>query len=84
MSKAIAHENIPNKKWRRSHSVSLSQGKGDHTKSLIILNRDRSGVRYPTSKERTARAEAIADRERQQKEKLAAYLRSLGVNPNDI
>jgi Uma2 family endonuclease len=80
---------------------------------------DRSGLRYPTSKERTARAEAIALQERlakqiaeqaqqqaeaiaaqerlkkqqaeaialqerQQKEKLAAYLRSLGINPDEI
>ncbi|TAF11020.1 MAG: Uma2 family endonuclease, partial [Nostocales cyanobacterium] len=29
-------------------------------------------------------AEEIAQQERQQKEKLAAYLRSLGVNPDDI
>ncbi len=29
-------------------------------------------------------AEAIANRERQQKEKLAAYLRSLGINPDEI
>jgi Uma2 family endonuclease len=29
-------------------------------------------------------AEEIAEQERQQKEKLAAYLRSLGINPDDI
>ena len=29
-------------------------------------------------------AEAIAEQERQEKERLAAYLRSLGINPNDI
>jgi Uma2 family endonuclease len=29
-------------------------------------------------------AEAIADRERQQKEKLAAYLKSMGINPDEI
>jgi hypothetical protein len=29
-------------------------------------------------------AEAIADQERQQKEKLANYLRSLGINPDDL
>jgi Uma2 family endonuclease len=34
--------------------------------------------------ERAVVAEAIANQERQQKEKLAAYLRSLGVNPDDI
>jgi len=30
------------------------------------------------------RAEAIASQERQQKERLAAYLRSLGINPEEI
>jgi hypothetical protein len=29
-------------------------------------------------------AEAIALQERQEKEKLAAYLRSLGINPDEI
>jgi hypothetical protein len=29
-------------------------------------------------------AEEIAQQERQEKEKLAAYLRSLGINPDDI
>jgi hypothetical protein len=29
-------------------------------------------------------AEAIAIQEKQQKEKLAAYLRSLGINPDEI
>jgi Uma2 family endonuclease len=30
------------------------------------------------------KAEAIADKERQQKEKLATYLRSMGINPDEI
>lgn len=34
--------------------------------------------------ERAVAAEMIANQERQQKEKLAAYLRSLGVNPDEI
>jgi ApbE superfamily uncharacterized protein (UPF0280 family) len=29
-------------------------------------------------------AEAIAEQERQQKEKLANYLRSMGINPDEI
>jgi Uma2 family endonuclease len=66
---------------------------------------DRDGVRYPTSKERAAmaeaiasqermiaeqasfaqrRAEAIAAQERQKNEKLTAYLRSMGINPDEI
>jgi Uma2 family endonuclease len=45
---------------------------------------DQQGVRYPTAEERATNAEAIASQERLQKEKLAAYLRSLGVNPDQI
>jgi Uma2 family endonuclease len=52
---------------------------------------DRSGVRYPTAEERADQmraakeeAEAIALQERQQKEKLAAYLKTLGINPDEI
>jgi hypothetical protein len=33
---------------------------------------------------RQQQAEEIAQQERQQKEKLATYLRSLGINPDDI
>jgi len=52
---------------------------------------DRSGVRYPTAEERADQmraakeeAEVIALQERQQKEKLAAYLKTLGINPDEI
>jgi Uma2 family endonuclease len=59
---------------------------------------DRSGMRYPTAEEqadnaqeliqqeRAAKeeAEAIALQERQQKEKLAGYLKTLGINPDEI
>jgi Uma2 family endonuclease len=59
---------------------------------------DRSGLKYPTDSERAEQeklakqqAEAIAAQEgqeklqeRQEKEKLAAYLRSLGINPDEI
>jgi hypothetical protein len=51
-------------------------------KAEAIADRER----LISQKERLAKeqAEAIADQERQQKEKLAAYLRSLGINPDDI
>jgi hypothetical protein len=49
------------------------------------------GVSYPKPEGGIAQAvktkeqaEAIALAERQQKEKLAAYLRSLGINPDEI
>jgi aminoglycoside phosphotransferase len=38
---------------------------------------DRDNVRYLSAEER-------ADQERQQKQKLANYLRSLGINPDEI
>jgi len=52
---------------------------------------DRDNVRYLTAEERAEaasmarqKAEASADQERQQKEKLANYLRSVGVDPDAI
>ncbi|MFM7887811.1 MAG: Uma2 family endonuclease [Pseudanabaena sp.] len=52
---------------------------------------DRDNVRYLTGDERAIRSEAIAsqqsliaEQERQQKEKLANYLRSMGINPDEI
>ncbi|MEA5618222.1 hypothetical protein VB711_10300 [Cronbergia sp. UHCC 0137] len=52
---------------------------------------NRSGVRYLTAEERAERelvarqqAEGIALQERREKEKLAAYLKSLGINPDQI
>ncbi len=59
---------------------------------------DHNCVRYPTAEERAQQAEAarqqaesaqqqaeaIAMQERNDKEKLAAHLRSLGINPDEI
>ena len=45
---------------------------------------DESGNLLLTGDERAVQAEAIADQERQQKEKLATYLRSIGINPDEI
>jgi hypothetical protein len=44
------------------------------------------GERREKEQERTAKeeAEAIALQERQQKERLANYLKSLGINPDEI
>ena len=45
---------------------------------------DRNGRRYPTARERAFQERQEKLQERQQKEKLAAYLRSLGINPDEI
>jgi hypothetical protein len=52
---------------------------------------DRDCVRYPTAEERAIqeRSEKFRERneklrERNEKEKLAAYLRAMGINPNEI
>ena len=52
---------------------------------------DRDCIRYATAAERAQQAEAIAIqerneklRERNEKEKLAAYLRAIGINPDEI
>jgi Uma2 family endonuclease len=52
---------------------------------------DRFGNRYPTSderavtaEERAVTAEAIATQEHQRAERLATYLKSLGINPDEI
>ena len=52
---------------------------------------DRDCIRYATAAERAQQAEAIAIqerneklRERNEKEKLAAYLRAMGINPDEI
>lgn len=45
---------------------------------------DSHSVRYLTAEERAKNAENLANQERQQKEKLETYLRSLGINPDDI
>jgi Uma2 family endonuclease len=45
---------------------------------------DESGNLLLTGDERATQAKAIADQERQQKEKLANYLRSIGVDPDAI
>jgi hypothetical protein len=45
---------------------------------------DRDNVRYPTAEESAEQERQQKLQERQQKEKLANYLRSLGVDPDQI
>jgi Uma2 family endonuclease len=45
---------------------------------------DRNGSRYLTTEERLVRAEQISIQERIEKEKLVIYLKSLGIDPNQI
>jgi Uma2 family endonuclease len=61
----------------------ISLGIGCEVRSVAAWERewvylyDEAGNRYLTANE-------IADRERQEKERLVAYLRSIGINPEDI
>ena len=45
---------------------------------------DRDNVRYPTTEEIGVEERQQKLQERQQKEKLANYLRSMGINPDEI
>jgi hypothetical protein len=47
----------------------------------IVLQERLIAIQERISKQQ---AEAIALQERQEKERLAAYLRSIGINPDDI
>jgi hypothetical protein len=42
------------------------------------------GDRYQTAEERYQTSEELMAQERQEKEKLARYLRSIGINPDEI
>jgi Uma2 family endonuclease len=48
------------------------------------LKQRQAEQREQQAEQKQLQAEAIADQERQQKEKLATYLRSLGINPDQI
>lgn len=52
----------------------------DEAGNLLLTGDERAIV----EKQARLQAEEIVQQERQQKEKLAAYLRSLGINPDDI
>ena len=60
-----------------SHQILRSYAEAEHDRLVAELER---------SYEQQARleAEAIAEQERNKNEKLAAYLRSLGINPDEI
>ncbi len=45
---------------------------------------DRDNVRYPTAEEMAVQERQQKLQERQQKEKLANYLRSMGIDPDQI
>ncbi|ELS30473.1 MULTISPECIES: Uma2 family endonuclease [Pseudanabaena] len=86
--------------WLPEIDLALGYEQGEHIAWLRewLYWYNTSGDRYLTANERAANAEimaaqerlakqqmqAIADQERQQKEKLAAYLRSIGVDPDAI
>jgi len=79
--------------WLPEIGLSLGYESGEHNGWLRewLYWFDRSGVRYPTAEERAKAAESIANREtqranqeRQEKERLATYLRSIGINPDRV
>ncbi|MFN5303996.1 MAG: Uma2 family endonuclease [Pseudanabaena sp.] len=75
-----------NRVWLPEIDLALGYEQGEH----IAWHRewlywyDAAGDRYLTANERVVNAEIMAAKERQQKEKLAAYLRSIGVDPDAI
>lgn len=89
-----------NRVWLPEIDLALGYEQGEHIawQREWLYWYNASGDRYLTAEERAANAEimaaqerlakqqmqAIADQERQQKEKLAAYLRSIGVDPDAI
>jgi Uma2 family endonuclease len=72
--------------WLSEIDLGLGCEEGEYTgwRREWLYWYDRSGMRYLTDAERAEQMKAIADRERQEKERLAAYLRSLGINPDEI
>jgi Uma2 family endonuclease len=68
----------------------ISLGMGCEVRSFATWNRewvylyDEAGNRYLTANEIALQERQEKLQERQQKEKLAAYLRSLGINPDEI
>ncbi|BBC24819.1 Uma2 family endonuclease [Pseudanabaena sp. ABRG5-3] len=89
-----------NRVWLPEIDLALGYEQGEHIawQREWLYWYNASGDRYLTANERAVNAEimaaqerlakqqmqAIADQERQQKEKLAAYLRSIGVDPDAI
>ncbi len=89
-----------NRVWLPEIDLALGYEQGEHIawQREWLYWYSALGDRYLTADERAVNAEiiaaqerlakqqmqAIADQERQQKEKLAAYLRSIGVDPNAI
>jgi len=89
-----------NRVWLPEIDLALGYEQGEHIawQREWLYWYSASGDRYLTANERVVNAEiiaaqerlakqqmqAIADQERQQKEKLAAYLRSIGVDPDAI
>ncbi|TYQ31046.1 Uma2 family endonuclease [Pseudanabaena sp. UWO310] len=89
-----------NRVWLPEIDLALGYEEGEHIawQREWLYWYNASGDRYLTAEERAANAEimaaqerlakqqmqAIADQERQQKEKLATYLRSIGVDPETV
>jgi len=67
-----------------SNQILRSYAEAEFERSLEQRARLQAELERSLEKQLRLEAEAIALQERQQKEKLAAYLRSLGINPDQI
>jgi len=64
--------------------IGCEQGVQDAWQREWVYWYDSTGNRFPTAEERIIRAEAIATQEKQKNQKLAAYLKSLGIDPDQV
>lgn len=78
----------PNKKFRffdpKSNQILRSYEEAEQDRIQAEAIADQANFARQVAEQEKQQAEAIADQERQQKEKLAAYLRSLGIDPDEI
>jgi len=64
--------------------IGCEQGVRDNYRQELVYWYDLQGIRYLTAEERVEKSEERADQEQQQKERLAAYLRSIGIDPDRV
>lgn len=67
-----------------SHQILRSYAEAEHDRLIAELERSYEQQARREAEAAKQQAEAIADQERSKSEKLAAYLRSLGINPDEI
>jgi Uma2 family endonuclease len=73
---------IAEKQWRLDAEAIANQERLAKEKAEAITQQ--AEQRQQQAEQKQQQAEAIADQERHQKEKLANYLKSMGINPDEI